>query len=168
VAKQWSELTREEKREERFRRWLAPADVKFNGPEAGGKYRAGATRLLKAIKIEIPDRVPVLIPSGFYIAYYAGITLRTVMYHPDKLKSAWLKFLRDFDQDAAGRPRRPVSPPGAGHRPGVLRYSGRHTTLPRPSRNIAAGSSRSAERTAATFSPSAPASTGATRPACRP
>jgi hypothetical protein len=37
LAKQWSEFTWEEKREERFKRRLSPACVNFNGPEAGIK-----------------------------------------------------------------------------------------------------------------------------------
>lgn len=97
-------MTREEKREERFKRWLSPADVKFNSPEARKKYQAKATRLMKAIKMEIPDRVPVTIPSSSYVAYNAGISLQTAMYHPEELKRAWLKFLQDFDQDAADGP----------------------------------------------------------------
>ncbi len=104
MAKQWSEFTREEKREERFKRWLSPAGVNFNSPEAGKKYRAKATRLMKAIKMEVPDRVPVTIPSGTYVAYHAGIDLKTAMYNPEELKKAWLKFLQDFDQDAADGP----------------------------------------------------------------
>ena len=40
MAKQWSEFTREEKREERFQRWLSPAGVNFISPEAGKKYLA--------------------------------------------------------------------------------------------------------------------------------
>ena len=104
MAKQWADMTREEKREERFQRWLSPPAVKFVSPAAGKKYRAKATRLMKAIKMEIPDRVPVTIPSSSYVAYNAGLSLRTVMYHPEELKKAWLKFLRDFDQDATDGP----------------------------------------------------------------
>jgi hypothetical protein len=107
LVKEWSEFTPEEKREERFQRWLSPAGVNFVSPEAASKYRARATRLMKAIKMEIPDRVPVTIPSSSYIAYHAGTDLKTVMYHAEALKAAWLKFLRDFDQDAADGPAIP-------------------------------------------------------------
>ena len=34
-----------------------------------------------------------------YPAYYAGMDLGTVMYDYDKMKSVWLKFLKDFEQD---------------------------------------------------------------------
>ena len=76
TAKGQPELTPEEKREERFKRWLEPTDVKFSSPEAEKAYRARATRFIKAIKLEEPDRVPVQIPAGSFPAYYAGLTTR--------------------------------------------------------------------------------------------
>jgi len=62
MEKEWSTMTWQEKREERFKRWLSPADVKFISPEAEKAYKAKATRMIKAIKMEIPDRVPVHLP----------------------------------------------------------------------------------------------------------
>ena len=44
--------------------------------------------------------MPVLLPSGFYPAYYAGYTLRDVMYDAAKLKKAYLKFITEFDMDS--------------------------------------------------------------------
>ncbi len=99
TEKQWAEMTWEEKREERFKRWLSP-DVKFASPEAEQLYKERTTRFIKAIKLEEPDRVPVLLPSGFFPAYYAGYNLGTVMYDYDKLKEAWLKFVDEFDMDS--------------------------------------------------------------------
>ena len=104
TAKNWPELTPEEKREERFKQWLSPPDVKFSSPEAEKAYKARATRFIKAIKLEEPDRVPVQIPAGSFPACYAGITLQTVMYDYDELKRAWLKFLHDFDMDLYDNP----------------------------------------------------------------
>ena len=104
TAKGRLELTPEDKREERFRRWLEPTDVKFSSPEADKAYRARATRFIKAIKLEEPDRVPVQIPAGSFPAYYAGMTLQTIMYDYDALKKSWLKFLRDFDMDVFDSP----------------------------------------------------------------
>lgn len=104
TAKNQPELTPEEKREERFERWLSPSDVKFSSPEAEKAYKARATRFIKAIKLEEPDRVPVQIPAGSFPAYYAGITLQTVMYDYDELRRAWLKFLHDFDMDLYDNP----------------------------------------------------------------
>ena len=93
-------MTWQEKREERFRRWLSPTDVKFSSPEAEKSYKAKATRMIKAVKMEIPDRVPVHLPGGSIVAYNAGMTLQEVLYDFEKLKPAWLKFLQDFDMDS--------------------------------------------------------------------
>jgi hypothetical protein len=104
MEKEQSAMTWQEKREERFKRWLSPPDVKFPSTEVEKTYKAKATRMIKAIELEIPDRVPVHIPSGSIVAYNAGLTLQEALYDYEKLKPAWLKFLQDFDQDTADGP----------------------------------------------------------------
>jgi hypothetical protein len=98
-----ADMTWEEKREERFRRWLSP-DVKFESAEAEKLYRERVTRFIKAIKLEEPDRVPVMLPVEYYPAYYAGGNLGKVMYDYDELRRAWLKFMREFDMDSFNAP----------------------------------------------------------------
>ena len=104
MEKQWVELSPDEKREERFKRWFSPPDVKFSSPEAEKAYKKRVTRLINAIQLKEPDRVPVMLPVGFYPAYYAGITLQTVIYDYDELRRAWVKFLHDFDADTYSGP----------------------------------------------------------------
>jgi uroporphyrinogen-III decarboxylase len=99
MEKDWADLTWEEKREKRFQRWLSP-DVKFDSPEAEKLYKERVTRFIKAIKLEKPDRVPVMIPAQFLPSIYAGYNLGTVMHDYDKMKEAWLKFLNDFEMDS--------------------------------------------------------------------
>lgn len=99
MEKKWEEMTWWEKREERFKRWLS-LDIKFESPEAQKLYQERITRFIKIIRLEEPDRVPVALPSGFYPAYYAGYDLKTVMYDYDKLKEAYLKFMREFEMDS--------------------------------------------------------------------
>ncbi len=94
--KKWADMTWQEKREERFKRWLSPKNVKFVSPEAEKQYKARVTRFIKAIKMEEPDRVPCILPTGYFPAYYAGVSFRTIMYDYDAMKRAWLKFLHDF------------------------------------------------------------------------
>ena len=98
TEKNWADMTWQEKREVRFQRWLSP-DVKFRSKEAEKLYKERATRFIKAIKLEEPDRVPCMLPSGFFPAYYAGYTLKDVMYDYEKLKKAYLKFIDEFDMD---------------------------------------------------------------------
>ena len=97
MEKKWAELTPDEKREERFKRWLSPPDVEFSSPEVEKAYKERVTRFIKVIKLEEPDRVPVMLPAGFFPAYYAGGTLKAAMYDYDELKQAWLKFFNDFE-----------------------------------------------------------------------
>ena len=104
TEKRWAELTPDEKQEERFKQWLSPKGIKFSSAEAEKAYKARVTRFIKVIKLEEPDRVPVMLPAGFYPAYYAGGTLKKVMYDYDELRRAWLKFLIDFDLDTFAGP----------------------------------------------------------------
>jgi uroporphyrinogen-III decarboxylase len=99
MEKKWTDLSPEEKREERFKRWLSPPDAKFASPEYEKAYKARVTRIIKAIKLEEPDRVPVHLPASLFPAYYAGVTLHKVMYDYEELRRAWKKFLHEFDMD---------------------------------------------------------------------
>ncbi len=104
TEKTWAELTPEEKREERFARWLSPPDVKFASAEAEAAYKTRVERFIKVIKLEEPDRVPVMLPSGNFPASYGRSNFGTVMYDYDELRRTWLKFLTDFDLDTFGAP----------------------------------------------------------------
>ncbi len=104
TEKEWEELSPDEKREERFKKWLSPANVKFSSTEAEGEYKARVTRFIKAIKLEEPDRVPVMMPVSNLPAYYAGANLKTVMYDYDELRRSWIKFLHEFEMDAFSGP----------------------------------------------------------------
>ena len=104
AEKKWADLSWQEKREERFKRWLSP-DVKFSSPQAEKLYKERVTRHIKTIKLEEPDRVPVMLPAAFFPAPYAGSNLKEVMYNYDSLKKSWLKFMTDFsDMDSFGAP----------------------------------------------------------------
>ncbi len=96
----WSKLSPEERREERFKRWLSAPGIQFADSKAEEDYMARVTRFIKAIKLEEPDRVPVMLPVQFFPAFYGGGTLKTVMYDYDELKRSWLKFLDDFEMDS--------------------------------------------------------------------
>ena len=96
TGKKWADLTWQEKREERFKRWLSPEGVKFIDQEAERLYKERVTRFIKAIKMEEPDRVPVMLPVHSFPAYYAGADFRTIMYDYDVMRKAWIKFMDDL------------------------------------------------------------------------
>lgn len=89
----------EAKREQRFQRWLSAPGIRFASPDAEQGFRARLTRIIRAIEVEEPDRVPCILPAGQFPAPYAGITVRTAMYEYEEMKRAWRKFLYDFDGD---------------------------------------------------------------------
>ncbi len=95
-AKPWAEMTWQEKREERFKNWLAAPGVKFVSAEAEKLHKQRVTRFIKAIKMEEPDRVPAMLPVGSFPAYHAGTTFYNIMYDYNELKRAWIMFMDDF------------------------------------------------------------------------
>jgi uroporphyrinogen-III decarboxylase len=98
--KNWDTLNWQEKREVRFSKWLDPAGVKFVSKDAEQQYKARVTRFIKAIKLQEPDRVPVMLPAQYFPATYAGSSLKKAMYHYAELERAWLKYLREFEMDS--------------------------------------------------------------------
>src|SRR4030043_419989 len=103
TSKNWEEMTWKEKREERFNRWLNPPDVKFVSKEAENLYKQRVTRLFLAIKLEEPDRVPVILPTGNYPAYWGGANFRTLMYDYKKAREIWLKYMEAFGDRSGER-----------------------------------------------------------------
>jgi uroporphyrinogen-III decarboxylase len=89
----------EERREPRFQKWLSASGVDFVSPDAEQGYKARLTRIIRAIQMREPDRVPCILPAGQFPAPYAGITVRTAMYDYEEMKRAWRKFLHDFEGD---------------------------------------------------------------------
>jgi uroporphyrinogen-III decarboxylase len=98
-VKNWDKMTWQERREERFKKWLSPPDTKFDSKEAEKQYKERVNRFIKAIKLEEPDRVPIMMPVQYYPAVYAGGSLKKAMYDYGEMKRAWLKFMGDFEMD---------------------------------------------------------------------
>lgn len=67
-------------------------------------YREREQRVLDAISLKIPDRIPVMFFFGFFPAKYAGFTVQEVMYDPEKLWKSEEKALSDFPMDMAHNP----------------------------------------------------------------
>ncbi|MFC2011712.1 uroporphyrinogen decarboxylase family protein [Chloroflexota bacterium] len=104
MDKKWEEMTPEEKREERFKKWLELPDINFTSPEAEEAYRVRMKRLADVYQLKEPDRVPVQLPFGDLPLKWAGLTLRTAMYDYDLIRQVWKKFLQDFEMDTYSGP----------------------------------------------------------------
>jgi uroporphyrinogen-III decarboxylase len=102
MQKNWAELTREQKREERMKNWLAGTGINFRDARAEKTYKERAMRQKKVMMCDIPDRVPVQLPAGNFPAYYSGYNLKRVMNDYEALEQSWLRFLEDFYDDMDG------------------------------------------------------------------
>lgn len=105
MEKEWDQMTPAERRQTRLARWLSPPGIDFISPDAEKAYKKRLTRIIDAIDLKQPDRVPVILPAGTYPAYYAGKSLKTVMYDSEQMREAWQKFLDDFGGDVFSSPR---------------------------------------------------------------
>jgi Uroporphyrinogen decarboxylase (URO-D) len=99
MGKEWSELSADEKMQQRFHRWLSPNNVDFVSPEAEVMYKERVTRLIDTITLKEPDRVPVVISPAHVPARYSGYTVKEIMYDSGKLVNAWEKYVNDFEHD---------------------------------------------------------------------
>lgn len=80
--------------------WKSGENFKFTSIEAESEYRNKTNRLIQAIQLRKPDRVPIAVEATFFHARYAGMSIEDVMYDPEKHRHAWMKMVQDFDWDA--------------------------------------------------------------------
>ncbi len=79
--------------------WEEGKGYEFKDEEAEQKYKERARRVRRAIDLEEPDRTPVFINTGFFPAFYAGISAEEAMHDPEKMGDAFKKFVFDFEPD---------------------------------------------------------------------
>ena len=96
----WAELTPHEKRERRFASWISAEGIRFVSPEAEAAYKGRVRRLIDAIKLNKPDRVPVPPFLGEFVATYAGYTQKDITYDADKAIDAATRCTVELDFDA--------------------------------------------------------------------
>ena len=74
------------------------------GNSAEELFEERERRVNDAVALKEPDRVPVIVLSGFFPARYAGITCQEAMYDSNKVMQAWTIFLQDFQPDMIDNP----------------------------------------------------------------
>jgi uroporphyrinogen-III decarboxylase len=67
-------------------------------------YQEREKRVLDAIALRVPDRVPILVFFAFFPAKYCGMTVQELMYDPEKLFEAQWKTMVDFAPDMDNNP----------------------------------------------------------------
>lgn len=103
--KKWTEMTPQEKRQQRFKWWLDADGVNFVNADAKKAYRQRVQRMIDVYNVTEPDRVPVSLMAGALPAYQYGIDYYTCMYDYDKAVRAFDKFNQDFlDADSLASP----------------------------------------------------------------
>jgi len=103
MEKQWKEMSAAEKREARFKKWLAAEGVQFESPEAEVTYKKAVERFKDVSLLEkIPDRIPVMAMGTFVMTDVYGVTPYEAMYDVDKELETHEKFVRDFRPDYGG------------------------------------------------------------------
>ena len=101
MEKTWTELTPEEKRAARLKKWLAADGLVFPTSEAKKAYQTRLKRIIDAFSLKVPDRVPCTLPAGNFPAYNIGLDTYTVMYDAQAAKTATIRFMHEFESDTA-------------------------------------------------------------------
>jgi len=74
------------------------------GKSADELFREREKRVSDAVQLKEPDRIPLLVLSGFFPAYYYGISCKEAMYDSNKVLKLWTAFLEEFQPDMADNP----------------------------------------------------------------
>ena len=62
-------------------------------------YKERKQRVLDAIALKVPDRVPIFLPFGLFPAKYVGMTFQEAFENPNKFSKANVKTFSDFAPD---------------------------------------------------------------------
>lgn len=94
-------MTWQEKRQERFEKWLNPEGANFVSPEAKTAYQAKVQRMIDAIELKkTPDRIPIYPNYTFLPAYATGRLPIEVMSDVQSAVGAWSDFIKEYAFDA--------------------------------------------------------------------
>lgn len=93
------QLTPHDKAEAILQEWRAPKGVRFDSAEAHASYQARLARVMDALRLDVPDRVPYAPTFGLFPAFYGGITVEDAMYDYPGAHRAWKKTILDMGPD---------------------------------------------------------------------
>jgi hypothetical protein len=99
----WAGMSPEERRAWRIDKWRNP-DIQFASPEAEAAYKTRVDRVVAAINLEKPDRVPIRLAMGFWPAKSAGLTSYEAMSDTSRALEAWRDFNLKFQPDVSVDP----------------------------------------------------------------
>lgn len=105
----WTEMTPAERRAWRIDRWRNP-DIEWASPEAEAEYKARVDRIVAAVELRKPDRVPIYLDTGYWPAAHAGMTVYEAMHDVERAHRAWVDFNVEFQPDLMAPPNSYVVP----------------------------------------------------------
>ncbi|MCX7856613.1 MAG: uroporphyrinogen decarboxylase [Deltaproteobacteria bacterium] len=105
MEKNWNSMSKEERLDERLKKWHMAEHIQFKSKEAEERYRAATQRFIDCLKMDkLPDRVPVLVRGTFLVASLYGLTPYDAMYEYEKIVDAHIRFHKDYNPDYALTP----------------------------------------------------------------
>jgi hypothetical protein len=104
MDKQRAQMSADEKLEATFQKLLSPKDpagndLQFQSEVAKANYKASLTRIIDAIQLKEPDRVPVTVLPSMFPYLNAGMTVEEAMYDYDKCTAAFKQFILELKPD---------------------------------------------------------------------
>jgi hypothetical protein len=100
AGKSWAEMSSDERRAARIADWRAAKGISFESEETQAAYTARVDMFRAAIEVKkVPERVPILANATFMPANLAGVTPYEVMYDPEVLVDASMRFVLDYKAD---------------------------------------------------------------------
>lgn len=99
MTKDWKEMTSTERQQVRFEKWMYPSNAAFDSDEVKKSYEERVKRVVDAITLKTPDKVPTLSPANFLPCFLYGVTCRDFMYDIDLAIEVWLRFAREYPSD---------------------------------------------------------------------
>jgi hypothetical protein len=97
--KNWTEMTPQEKRDQRLKGWLNNWGNKFTDADAEKAYKTRVQRLIDVYNVREPDRVPVNLPVGNLPFTMFGVNAHTAMYDYEKALQAAAKFNEKYSAE---------------------------------------------------------------------
>jgi hypothetical protein len=96
--RQWMDMSPDEKLTTRLERWRNPQAI-FSTEQAAADHRARVDRVISALMLEQPDRVPVMLSVGFWPAVRKGISPAAAMRDAAAASRAAVDFTLEYQPD---------------------------------------------------------------------
>jgi uroporphyrinogen-III decarboxylase len=99
LPRNWAQLSPAQKREYRLNQFLNPTDLPFVSQDAAKAYKVRAQRMVDAINVKEPDRVPVSLPVGNLALNLHGVSMHEVIYDIEKGIEACNAFNKKYSEE---------------------------------------------------------------------